>query len=132
MDFINDKEKMKDFDKLSKEEFLKFYSYITSEEYEATKAKIFDDGFFTGGWTRKNLITLANFNAYSMGIEIKTSGTGKNIIDEIMKNGNFGDTEMRKVYENNFFLVILSIDSCIEVIQIINKKSFSQSQSFEL
>ena len=34
--FINDEEKMRDFDELSKEEFLSSYSYLTEAEYEAT------------------------------------------------------------------------------------------------
>ena len=42
MDFLDDKEKMLDFKKLSKDEFLKSYSYISEEEYEATKIKFFN------------------------------------------------------------------------------------------
>lgn len=34
--FIEDKEKMKDFLKLNKEDFLKSYSYLLEEEYDAT------------------------------------------------------------------------------------------------
>ncbi len=34
MNFIDDKEKMKDFNSISKEEFLKSYSYLTEEEYD--------------------------------------------------------------------------------------------------
>lgn len=34
--FVNDEEKMRDFDELSKEEFLSSYSYLTEAEYEAT------------------------------------------------------------------------------------------------
>ena len=34
--FIDDEEKMKDFPKLSKEEFLSSYSYLSEEEYDAT------------------------------------------------------------------------------------------------
>lgn len=34
--FIEDMEKMKDFLKLSKEDFLKSYSYLYEEEYDAT------------------------------------------------------------------------------------------------
>lgn len=37
MNFIDDKEKMNDFDKLSKHEFLASYSYITEKEYNETK-----------------------------------------------------------------------------------------------
>ncbi|MDY4525189.1 MAG: JAB domain-containing protein [Treponema sp.] len=39
--FIDDEEKMKDFPKLSKEEFLSSYSYLSEEEYDAT-AKDYD------------------------------------------------------------------------------------------
>ncbi len=35
--FIDDKEKMNDFEILSKEEFLSSYSYLTEEEYNNTK-----------------------------------------------------------------------------------------------
>ena len=36
-DFCNDEEKMKDFEKLSKDDFLSSYSYITEEEYNLTR-----------------------------------------------------------------------------------------------
>lgn len=41
MDFIDDDEKMRDFFKLSKEEFLSSYSYLKEEDYDETK-KIVD------------------------------------------------------------------------------------------
>lgn len=34
--FITDVEKMNDFQRLTKEEFLKSYSYLTEDEYDAT------------------------------------------------------------------------------------------------
>lgn len=37
MDFINDDEKMRDFFLLTKEEFLKSYSYLKEDDYDATK-----------------------------------------------------------------------------------------------
>lgn len=40
-DFINDKEKMADFIRLTKQEFLICYSYLTEQEYENTK-KIYE------------------------------------------------------------------------------------------
>lgn len=40
MSFINDQEKMIDFFTITKEEFLNFYSYLTEEEYEATKQDV--------------------------------------------------------------------------------------------
>ncbi len=39
-DFIDDKEKMRDFVELSKNEFLNSYSYLTEEEYDNTKEKL--------------------------------------------------------------------------------------------
>ena len=36
-DCVDDKDKMKDFDELSKEDFLSSYSYITEEEYNLTR-----------------------------------------------------------------------------------------------
>lgn len=40
--FIDDKEKMRDFYELTKEEFLLSYSYLTEEEYDNT-AKLVDE-----------------------------------------------------------------------------------------
>ena len=37
LNFIEDKEKMKDFFELTKEEFLFSYSYLSEEEYDVTK-----------------------------------------------------------------------------------------------
>ena len=42
MDFIDDEEKMRDFYKLSKEEFLNSYSYLTENDYEKT-IKVLND-----------------------------------------------------------------------------------------
>lgn len=39
-DFMDDGDKMVDFFKLSKEEFLKSYSYLNEEEYDATLKKV--------------------------------------------------------------------------------------------
>lgn len=39
-DFFNDQEKMRDMAKLSKEEFLRSYSYLTEEEYDNTLNKV--------------------------------------------------------------------------------------------
>lgn len=44
--FINDKEKMRDFKKLSKKEFLSSYSYLTEQEYDNT-ARIILDGLYS-------------------------------------------------------------------------------------
>ena len=39
-DFCDDEDKMRDFKILSKEAFLKSYSYLTEEEYDLTKNKV--------------------------------------------------------------------------------------------
>ena len=41
--FINDVEKMHDFKCLTKSDFLKSYSYLTEEEYDATKNETHED-----------------------------------------------------------------------------------------
>lgn len=43
MNFIDDKEKMKDLFELSKNDFLKMYSYLTEEEYENTIDKLWEE-----------------------------------------------------------------------------------------
>ena len=41
-DFCDDAEKMKDFHKLSKSEFLSSYSYLTEEEYNLTRMNVLE------------------------------------------------------------------------------------------
>lgn len=43
--FIDDKEKMKDFVELTKEEFLASYSYLSEEEYNLTKKDYIENKF---------------------------------------------------------------------------------------
>lgn len=43
-DFYDDEEKMKDFQKLSKEEFLASYSFLVEEEYNLTRMKEKENG----------------------------------------------------------------------------------------
>lgn len=42
MNFIDDKEKMKDLFELSRNDFLKMYSYLKEEEYENTIDKLWE------------------------------------------------------------------------------------------
>lgn len=45
LSFVDDKEKMRDFKELTKEEFLFSYSYLTEEEYDAKiKVIIYERG----------------------------------------------------------------------------------------
>ena len=41
--FLDDDEKMEDFEILTKEEFLTSYSYLTEQEYDNTKREVEDD-----------------------------------------------------------------------------------------
>lgn len=43
-DFYDDEEKMKDFQELSKDEFLSSYSYLVEEEYNLTRMKEKENG----------------------------------------------------------------------------------------
>ncbi len=44
VDFINDWEKMVDYYQMSKEEFLKSYSYLSEKDYEATDDRVVREG----------------------------------------------------------------------------------------
>ena len=48
-DFMDDKEKMRDFKKLTREEFLNTYSYLHEEEYDLTLQAEADKVFQEGG-----------------------------------------------------------------------------------
>ena len=50
--FINEQEKMIDFFTITKETFLQFYSYLTEEEYEATRKDVLSR---SGYWNRESL-----------------------------------------------------------------------------
>lgn len=43
MNFIDDEEKMRDFYRLSKDDFLSSYSYLTEQEYDATKRYVLEN-----------------------------------------------------------------------------------------
>ena len=91
------------------------------------------DNYFTNNWNNENIKLLESFNAYETGMEtLKDSPTIEEIKQNILDNGNIGDTEARKIYENETVFVYLSIDSCIEVLSIINKKDFPKSEHVEL
>ena len=44
VDFINDWEKMVDYFQMPKEDFLKFYSYLSEKDYDATDDRIVREG----------------------------------------------------------------------------------------
>jgi len=62
LNFSDDAEKMSDFKKLSKEEFLKSYSYLTEQEYDNTK--MVDD---LKAWQDGSLVNTDAINKLSLG-----------------------------------------------------------------
>ena len=62
INFYDDAEKMADFRKISKEEFLKSYSYLTEQEYDNTK--MVDD---LKAWQDGSLINTDAINKLSLG-----------------------------------------------------------------
>ena len=62
LNFSDDAEKMSDFKKLSKEEFLKSYSYLTEQEYDNTK--MVDD---LKAWQDGSLVNTDAINKMSIG-----------------------------------------------------------------
>ena len=62
LNFYDDAEKMADFRKISKEEFLKSYSYLTEQEYDNTK--MIDD---LKAWQDGSLINTDAINKLSLG-----------------------------------------------------------------
>ena len=62
IDFYDDAEKMADFRMLSKEEFLKSYSYLTEQEYNNTK--MIDD---LKAWQDGSLVNIDAINKLSLG-----------------------------------------------------------------
>ena len=62
LNFYDDAEKMADFRKISKEEFLKSYSYLTEQEYD--NKKMVDD---LKAWQDGSLINTDAINKLSLG-----------------------------------------------------------------
>lgn len=64
MSFIDDQEKMVDFFTVGKCTFLNFYSYITEEEYEATKKDVL---MRSGYWNEEALAEDEEINGVEIG-----------------------------------------------------------------
>lgn len=108
--FLNDEEKMKDFLILSKEEFLKSYSYLTEEEYDLTrdayskslcpvlKSRLVDDGEIMVGTAKQISDYLKDIICEEMK-EIPSLGWG------FMDDGDFHEhlkiaSELDKIWMN--------------------------------
>lgn len=62
--FIDDQEKMVDFFTITKKSFLSFYSYITEEEYEATKQDVLNR---SGYWNAEALAESKDVDGITVG-----------------------------------------------------------------
>jgi hypothetical protein len=51
--------------------------------------------------------------------------------EDIIRNYS-GDTYLKVIWENEYNLVVISVDSCIEVINCLKKADITQSQTLEL
>lgn len=68
MNFIDDKEKMRDLFELSRDNFLKMYSYLTDEEYDNTLDKIWEE-FGDTSVDEMGVIIEENFYIWKKGTE---------------------------------------------------------------
>ena len=94
---------------------------------------LINDEYYTGEkWTRENLILVSEHNNNEMDSNIDLTSNNEELKNEIIEKGNVGDSELRKLYETNDWLVLLSIDSGIEVVDCINKKDLTKSENVEL
>jgi len=89
-----------------------------------TKLKSMDKHYFRN-FTPENLKLYADYLRYQLN---ETS----HISDEKIVREYSGDTYLKVLYETEYDLVVLSVDSGIEVINCIKKADFSKSQSVEL
>lgn len=71
---------------------------------------------------------IAKFISWQTGEKINENNT--EVCKEFIKQ-NGGDTSIEVLHENKNYLVILSIDSCIELIIAIKKDNFEESQTIE-
>lgn len=92
MGFIDDQEKMIDFLKLTKEEFLLSYSYLSEKEYEETKKEVEKrkfkiDMFMYSEWFKNNIYVSPNDNIYCL--YPFDNGVKLLIMDENMKSETY-------------------------------------------
>lgn len=76
LDFFNDSEKMHDFHRMTKTEFLESYSYITEAEYDATVEVIRDNRIKNANYTKTEVIDVQQPKPFS-DFFIRMSPTGK-------------------------------------------------------
>lgn len=83
-----------------------------------------DTKYFTG--TPDQASTIARYQLYTL----NEARAGRSDI-EILQT-TCGDTAVRTLYETENHLVFITLDSCIEVIIVIDKLDFAKSESIEL
>ncbi len=85
----------------------------------------FMDQDYFRDFTPENLKLYADYLRYQL-------NETEDLSDEEMARNYSGDDYIKVVYETEYDLVVLSVDSGIEVINCIKKADFSKSQSVEL
>ena len=84
------------------------------------------DNYFTGDWTDENIRLLAKYQQFEVSADLNPYDEDiSQLKSDIASEGNVGDTELKKIYENERSFVYLSIDSGIEVVNVIVKESLA-------
>ena len=98
LSFANDIEKMRDFDNLSKEEFLSSYSYLTEEAYDATARELSLKGV-SGKEQAAELLKLKDFSQINAAdtIEMRNFKNNGDIFFRLSLNDN---SELKKVFKD--------------------------------
>jgi hypothetical protein len=76
--------------------------------------------------------TLENLKLYADHIRHMINEEDRNETDEEIIRDNSGDTYVKVIWENKYNLVVISVDSGIEVITCLKKADITNSQSIEL
>ncbi len=95
MSFIDDKEKMRDLENMTKEDFLKSYSYITPEEYDETLLE-YMKGFVS--YICKDSVELEDVNVDSINLVIRDEKNPKDMYVLVSDNN----------YDRAFLLSVLN------------------------
>lgn len=93
------------------------------------------ENYWTGKWNLDNLHYLAEFQNWQTNTPYnrKDYKEVEKLQDFIIETGNIGDSEIRLVYDNEFYLVFISFDSQAgDFLNIIDKKDTEKSTTIEL
>lgn len=95
MGFIDDKEKMRDFKELTKDEFLKSYSYITEQEYEETFVE------YIKGLSIEIAETMEDVDPDTMGFILQNKNDAKDVY-VLMADSDYDNEYLINVFNPQF------------------------------